>query len=163
MAPAVVYIHIGSPKTGTTYIQDVLWSNRDALKADGVLLPGRSRYARVGAARDLLKWDRRGGDLPETWRRLTDEVNRWSGRSAVISQELLFRASPNAISVMVQSFPKSRVEFVLTVRDLARLVPAQWQTSMRQRKSWTFEQYAAAVAGSDGQQAARGPPLLAAP
>ena len=62
MAPAVVYLHIGSPKTGTTYIQDVLWANREALEADGVLLPGHYRYARVEAARDLVKWDRDDGD-----------------------------------------------------------------------------------------------------
>jgi hypothetical protein len=53
----------------------------------------------------------------------------------------------------VQSFPKSRVEIVLTVRDLARLVPAQWQTAMRQRNTWTLKEYAAAVAGAEGQQA----------
>lgn len=153
MAPAVVHLHIGSPKTGTTYIQDVLWANREALEEDGVLLPGHYRYARVEAARDLVKWDREDGDLPETWRRLVGEVNRWSGRSAVISQEFLCWASPDQISAMVQSFRKSRVEIVLTVRDLARLVPAQWQTAMRQRNTWTLEEYAAAVAGSDGQRA----------
>lgn len=158
MAPAVVYLHIGSPKTGTTYIQDVLWANRAALEADGVLLPGHYRFARVEAARELVKWDPEDGELPETWQRLAGEVNRWSGRSAVVSQEFLCSATTEQISAMVQSFRKSRVEIVLTVRDLARLVPAQWQTAMRQRKTWTLEDYAGAVAGSnEGSQAKNAP------
>lgn len=154
MAPATVYLHIGSPKTGTTYIQDVLWANRDVLEADGVLLPGSSRYARVQAARDLLKWEQVDGDLPQTWRKFAGEVNRWPGRSAIISQEFLCWASADQIDAMVHSFPKSRVEIVLTTRDLARLVPAQWQTAMRQRNTWTLDEYADAVAGAaEGQQA----------
>jgi hypothetical protein len=154
MAPAAVYLHIGSPKTGTTYIQDVLWANREALESDGVLLPGSYRYARVQAARDLLKWEAADGDLPQTWRKLAGEVNRWPGRSAIISQEFLCWASAEQIAATVQSFPKSRVEIVLTTRDLARLVPAQWQTAMRQRNTWTLDEYADAVAGAaDGKQA----------
>lgn len=150
MAPATIYLHIGSPKTGTTYIQDVLWANRVALKADGVLLPGKSRYDRVQAARDLLKWDQVDGDLPKTWRQLANQVNRWPGRSAVISQEFLCGLSTDQIAAVVRSFPKSRVEIVLTTRDLARLVPAQWQTAMRQRRKWTLDEYADAVAGGEG-------------
>ena len=149
MAPATVYLHIGSPKTGTTYIQDVLWANREALEADGVLLPGSFRYARVQAARDLLKWEPADGNLPQTWRKLAGEVNRWPGRAAIISQEFLCWASVDQIEAIVQSFPKSRVEVVLTTRDLARLVPAQWQTAMRQRNTWTLDEYANAVAGAD--------------
>ncbi|MBA2774812.1 MAG: hypothetical protein H0U36_12330, partial [Nocardioidaceae bacterium] len=34
-----VFFHIGAPKTGTTYLQNVLFQNRPALKAAGVLYP----------------------------------------------------------------------------------------------------------------------------
>ncbi|MCZ3387281.1 MAG: hypothetical protein LH630_10040 [Actinomycetia bacterium] len=157
MAPDAVYLHIGSPKTGTTYIQDVLWANRQALKADGILLPGSYRYARVQAVRDLLKWEPIDGDLPQTWRKLAGEARRWSGRSAIISQEFLCWASTDQITAAVESFPKSRVEVILTTRDLARLVPAQWQTAMRQRNTRTLDEYADAVAGvAEGGQAKAG-------
>jgi hypothetical protein len=32
-----VFLHIGAPKTGTTYLQDVLWSNKAELSRRGVL------------------------------------------------------------------------------------------------------------------------------
>ncbi len=156
MAPAVVYLHIGSPKTGTTYIQNTLWANRAMLKDDGVLLPGQSRFARVQAASDMMKWHPDDGGLPQSWRRLSGQVTRWSGRSAVISQEFLYRANSEQIHAMVDSLGGGRVEVVLTTRDVARLVPAQWQTSVRQRSTWTLGEYADAVAGTDTDENAEG-------
>ncbi|MDT5104844.1 MAG: hypothetical protein QOI25_2357, partial [Mycobacterium sp.] len=32
MAPDRVYLHIGAPKTGTTYLQELLTANRPALR-----------------------------------------------------------------------------------------------------------------------------------
>ncbi len=156
MAPAVVYLHIGSPKTGTTYIQNTLWANRSVLKDDGVLLPGKDRFSRVEAAADMTKWLPADGDLPDTWQRLATQVSRWSGRSAVISQEFLYRANAEQIAAMVKSLGGGQVEVVLTVRDVARLVPAQWQTSVRQRSTWTLSDYADAVAGSTEEENAAG-------
>ena len=40
-----VYLHIGAPKTGTTYLQEVLFTNRARLAEHGVLYPGESRTA----------------------------------------------------------------------------------------------------------------------
>ena len=154
MAPAVVYLHVGSPKTGTTFIQSALWTNRLALKDDGVLLPGKARFARVYAAADMMKWHPEDGDLPETWQRMAALVSRWSGRSALISQEFLYRADADQIAAMISSLGGGRVEVVLTVRDIARLVPAQWQTSVRQGSTWTLSDYADAVAGvAEGEDA----------
>ena len=34
-----VFFHVGAPKTGTTYLQQVLFQNREALARDGVLYP----------------------------------------------------------------------------------------------------------------------------
>ena len=54
MAPSTIYLHIGAPKTGTTYLQDMLWANKDVLERAGVLVPGHYPYARVPAVRDVL-------------------------------------------------------------------------------------------------------------
>ena len=29
--PSRVFVHVGAPKTGTTFLQEVLWKNRKAL------------------------------------------------------------------------------------------------------------------------------------
>ena len=43
---AKVFLHIGLPKTGTTYLQTVMWADRERMRAQGVLLPGRERRDR---------------------------------------------------------------------------------------------------------------------
>ncbi len=145
MAPAVVYLHIGSPKTGTTYLQGSLWANQGVLAAEGVLL-GRSRAANNLAIGDLLKWQRGHGDLPTTWQRLREGAAAWDGGSLVLSQEHLHKISDAQYAALLESFPGARLEIVLTARDLARSVPAQWQSSVRQRYTWTLGEYADAVA-----------------
>ena len=35
-----VILHVGLPKTGTTYLQSIAWANKDVLREQGVLLPG---------------------------------------------------------------------------------------------------------------------------
>ena len=49
----VVYLHIGEPKTGTTFVQQVLWRNRSALAQFGIMLPGPRPLAHWRAAQDL--------------------------------------------------------------------------------------------------------------
>ena len=48
-----VFLHVGLPKTGTTYLQDCLWGNKQALAERGVLLPGRHRRRHLLASLDL--------------------------------------------------------------------------------------------------------------
>ena len=43
-----VFVHIGLPKTATSYLQTIIWSNRDELRARGVVVPGRSAATTCG-------------------------------------------------------------------------------------------------------------------
>ncbi len=45
-----VYLHVGAPKSGTTYLQQTLRTNRDRLEAAGVLVAGESHVELVHAA-----------------------------------------------------------------------------------------------------------------
>ncbi len=47
------FLHIGPPKTGTTYVQSILFGNRRELRQAGVLLPGRATAKHFGAVGDL--------------------------------------------------------------------------------------------------------------
>ncbi len=39
-----VFLHIGVPKSGTTYLQAGLWQNREPLRDQGLLFPGRGPF-----------------------------------------------------------------------------------------------------------------------
>ena len=47
------FLHIGAPKSGSSYLQSLLWRNRHALMRDGVYLPGRSQTDHFYAGTDF--------------------------------------------------------------------------------------------------------------
>ena len=64
-----VLLHVGTPKTGTSHLQDVLFRNRDRLREQGLLYPADRFDAHFLAALDLMQ-------LP--WGGLEDEgVGAW--------------------------------------------------------------------------------------
>ncbi|MEZ5094731.1 MAG: hypothetical protein R2731_00470 [Nocardioides sp.] len=50
MSPRVVYLHVGAPKTGTTYLQDRLTLNEDTLAGHGVHFPRAPGWCRRTAS-----------------------------------------------------------------------------------------------------------------
>src|SRR3954447_3567604 len=94
-----VFFHIGLPKTGTTYLQTLMWNNHQELKRQGVLLPGGSGREHLwarGAGREDPNLARRGPEAPQAWERLTEEINEWSD-TAVVSPEFFAAASPEQV------------------------------------------------------------------
>ena len=73
-----VYIHIGAPKTGTTFLQTAMWRNRSQLEAQGFLYPGKKRIDHYRASQVVR-------DVPAS--RLGDDADAWdrivSGASLV--------------------------------------------------------------------------------
>lgn len=138
----VVYLHIGEPKTGTTFVQQVLWRNRSALAQFGIMLPGPRPLAHWRAAQDLREVPQLANDpvgpFNGAWDRLVRQSLR-APRAAVISHELFCAATPEQAERAVASFPDTEVHVVLTVRDMAALLPAEWQETVKHRNdsSWT--------------------------
>lgn len=139
-----VFLHVGPPKTGTTYVQSVLWTNRKDLREAGVLLPGRGRTAHFSAAGDLRGRVKTrgggGGRLTGRWDRLAAEVREWPGTS-VISCEWLAPASDQQVERALASFGSAEVHVVATLRDLGRVVPAVWQEQVKNGKSFTMSEF----------------------
>ena len=151
MARQRVFLHIGSPKTGTTYLQEVLWTNRDTLREAGVSYPGSRADAHFLATQDLreLVWHGHVDEaVPGAWDRIVTEVRTWPGTS-VISHEMLASASPAAIKRALQSLAGLEVHVVLTTRDLARQVPAVWQEDVKNCGRLTFGEFTRSLRGLD--------------
>lgn len=129
-----VYLHVGSPKSGTTYVQRILDGNRDRLAEAGVLVVGRAHVDRVQAAlqvREHPVWR----DLPERrrdmWGRLVSEIREWSGESAVLSYELFSAASAAQAQRALADLADFDVHVVITARNPARAIPSAWQERLK--------------------------------
>jgi hypothetical protein len=141
------FLHVGLPKSGTTYLQAVLAENKPRL-ADraGLLFPGRGWRDQVKAVRDVRGQQGRGGSAADagSWQRLVDEISDWTG-NAVISMEWLGGAPTEQVARVVKSLAPSRVEVVITVRDLARTIPAAWQEFLQNSEVWSWTEFLGAV------------------
>ena len=128
-----LYLHVGAPKSGTTYLQHVLEANRERLAQDGVLVVGR-HLDRVHAAM-VVREDPRLEDLGpkahDSWQRLVREVREWKGATAVLSYELFAGASREQVARALAALDGVEVHVVITARDLGKAVPSAWQERLK--------------------------------
>lgn len=128
-----VFLHVGLPKTGTTYLQRTLWENKDALSEAGLLLPGRHRRRHLLASLDVRedpKLADRAGDVSAPWADLVAEALEWHG-DVLISHEFFGPASPDQVGRAVESLPGAEVHVLITARDMVGLAISRWQEYVR--------------------------------
>lgn len=140
----VVYIHVGAPKTGTTYLQDRLALNRSELASHDVHYPASS-FRQVDHFRPALDlkgsdWGGPPGHAEGHWDALMKRVRRLDG-TVIISHEILSAANAENIERAMNDLADSEVHVVYSARDLARQIPATWQESIKQRRRWSFGKY----------------------
>ncbi len=143
-----VYIHVGLPKTGTSYLQKTLWASQDRLSRAGVLVPGENQQFQRHAVWDLLGRRLRGVDQPEvpgSWQALLASVQTWQGEQVVLSEEFLVHAGPGVPQRLVKDFQPAEVHIVVTVRDLERVLGSMWQQNLAKARSWCWPEFVAAV------------------
>ena len=142
-----VFLHVGAPKTGTTYLQDRLALNAKSLASHGVHFPARHVLAdpalsQFRAALDLLGQDWGGppGHARGDWARLVRRIGRLEG-TVVVSHEILGPATPAHVRRALADLRGSEVHVVYSARDLGRQVPAAWQESIKQGRTWTYRRF----------------------
>ena len=131
------FLHLGTAKSGTTYLQELWWRHRSALRERGLLLPGVALRDHFHAAALVKGMDvivaELGPEERRTWTRLLAEVAAWDG-DALISHEHFSDSPADAARRAVEQAAASadEVHVLLTVRDLGRVLPSAWQQRVKQ-------------------------------
>jgi hypothetical protein len=138
-----LHLHIGAPKTGTTFLQSVLWQYRRSWPEYDVAYPVDSPEEMFHATLDVraLRWG--GVEHPEwagSWDRLCDRV---AGVDAdvVLSQELLAGADKAQVPRIVESFGDREVHIVYTLRSLVSMLRSDWQEQVKHRHTADWPEY----------------------
>ena len=121
-----------------------MWGNRAWLSSRGILLPGYSHQDHSRASRDLREARRAASDPADPWTGEWDVLTRQAlrgRRSAVISDELLAVCTARQADRAVRSLFPAEVHIVLTVRDFASLLPAEWQEKVKCRGTAPWEEW----------------------
>ena len=155
-----VYVHVGPFKSGTTFIQGVLYNNRDRLAANGVVLPRETWPEHIRSVVDLLRRQSKMRAPVVTdgeWDVLVDEVqSATDADTAVISMEFLCTASSDAVARLVDTLAPAEVHVIYTARDLVKVIPSAWQTVLRTGHAPAWDEWLASVR-SVAQQAPEAP------
>ena len=139
-----IFLHVGSPKTGTTFLQQVLWSQRDLAREQGLLLPLDSFHDHYLATLDVRGLTDRPDTPPRAagiWERVVGEARAWDG-DVLVSHELFAAATREQATAAVGAFgADAEVHVVLTARDLVRQIPAEWQEHVKHRDTLTYQEF----------------------
>lgn len=123
--------HVGTMKSGTTYLQSILQKNKSQLLANGWRYPGK-RLNQQHAVYDLVPnsvpWNvpasgKRDGKLASG---LAEQINKRADESIVISAEVLSCLDEAGIQQIVKTFGKPD-KVVFTIRSLSKVIPSAWQ------------------------------------
>ena len=145
MSATRVLLHVGTPKTGTTHLQDVLFRNRELLATHDIHYLADRHDAHFLAALDLMQltWGGLQIEAVGAWDRLAKDVRR-AGGTAIISHEILAHASKAHVARALESLGHgdgTEIHLVLSARDLARQIPAEWQENVKHRSTSSYAKF----------------------
>lgn len=139
-----VFLHIGLPKTGTTYLQGLLAANRKLLERSGLRYPLRHPESMFHAAVDLRgtheSWGIDSVATRHAWDRLVSDVLDETA-PALVSHENLSAADAEQVARVRESFPGRELHVVVTVRDLGRQLTAGWQEGVKSGSGASFDDF----------------------
>ena len=144
MAGPRVVLHVGAPKSGTTFLQRSLWNRKDELAAVGVRCVGEhSRdmfHAAIGIRGSEKFWKMDPAELRRTWEKLVEQARQGSG-TWVMSHEILAASSRKRAEKALADLDGLDVQLVYTARDLGRQVPSDWQERVKNGSTVSFREF----------------------
>ncbi len=141
-----VHLHVGTPKSGTSYLQDRLALNRGRLEQQGIDYIHTRRGNHFEAALDLIDetWAGEEKAARGQWEALALDARK-ARRDVLVSHEILAAAGPEHVARAMASFPDHEVHVVLTARDLGRQIPAEWQERVKHRGRRDYREFLRAL------------------
>ncbi|HYF73047.1 MAG TPA: hypothetical protein VD864_09505, partial [Nocardioides sp.] len=130
-----IYLHVGMPKTGTTFLQATFQASQDQLLRQGVefLPPTRREASWLSlSVLDQLDAERDPAAALGMWDRFVAAGTASRSPRLLVSDELLGGASEEQLRRLTRAISDREVHLVLTIRGLAKLLPSTWQQRIQQ-------------------------------
>jgi len=153
-----VFLHVGTAKSGTSYLQDLWWQHREELRERGLLLPGdgrRDHFAAAAVVKGMTAVVETLSDRErDAWRRLVEETRAWP-RDALVTNEHFSDSPPHAAAAALSDLTAAadEVQVLVTARDLGRVLPSAWQQRVKMGARQPYRRFLATVRrGEDDQK-----------
>jgi hypothetical protein len=147
-----VFLHVGVPKSGTSFLQATLRANADRLAERGVWYPTQQHRGLFHAALELTG-NHPGWGVPQqrvagSWAGLCEQA-RSRGGTSVFSNELFSNVKPADVPAALAHLDGLEVHVIVTARDLARQLPAEWQEGVKHGRGLRFDEFLSRVLDPD--------------
>ena len=137
-------LHVGLPKTGTTFLQALLAGHRDRLREAGVLYPfvrpGAMFHGAIEVRGSHELFGLSADEVAGTWQALCDRAREFPG-TTIISHEILAGATVEQIAAATEWLAGLEVHVVITARDLGRQATAHWQERVKLGDTRSFADF----------------------
>ena len=146
------FVHVGLPKTGTTFLQKAMWASRDNLRAAGLTVLMATPVDHFHATLALRGMLDASTDPPAAFTaldRLATAAESVSQGDAFLSHESLAPATPQQVGRLVDILGRFDVHVIITARDLARQIASGWQQRIQGRQTHSYEEFLDAVMRHD--------------
>ena len=145
---ARIFLHVGVPKSGTSFLQATLRANADRLVERGVWYPTQQHRGLFHAALELTG-NHPGWGVPQqrvegSWAGLCREARRRGG-TTVFSNELFSNVKAADVPAALAHLDGLDVHVIVTARDLARQLPAEWQEGVKHGRGLRFDEFLSRV------------------
>jgi hypothetical protein len=130
-----IMLHIGAHKTGTTSLQAALFAARNPLEEHGVInLVADGDETANPAARAVQRLPSSGSTgTPvdyNVWTTLVDQAKAHPNQMVSISAEAFAVSESPVIKQIVKDLGLGRLQVVITLRPLGKILPSQWQQDL---------------------------------
>ena len=150
-----LYLHVGLPKSGTTFLQGLMANNRTRLKERGFIYPFIRRETMFHTAVELRgqheRWGLPAEKIDGTWNLVLNRIRGFGG-VGIVSHELLAAATPEQVARVARDTEEFELHVVVTARDLSRQATALWQEEVKNGRRWSFEEFSQSLFGADGEE-----------
>jgi hypothetical protein len=138
-------------KSGTTYLQHGIINQLAELESAGWLYPLDFAPAQGAINQERAIYGLVGNQIPwvdqktqqrmhSQWLSLKAQIDN-SEKSILISAEALASMLEEGIELLLSQLPNREIKIVITARDLARVLPSSWQQSVRNGRTYSYEDY----------------------
>jgi hypothetical protein len=151
-----VFLHVGTAKSGTSFLQDLWWRHRDELRGRGLLLPGRRRdhFAAAAVVKGMTAVVETLSDRElDAWHRLLEETRAWPGDVLLTNEHFSDSPAEAAAAALADlTGAADEVHLVVTARDLGRVLPSAWQQRVKMGARQRYRRFLATVRRDEDDQ-----------
>lgn len=123
--------HVGTMKSGTTYLQNILQKNKQQLLTQGWRYPGKrlnQQHNIYDLVPDSVPWSvpssaKKSGELAKG---LANQIKKKSSENIILSAEVLSCLDEKGIEEVIGHFGQPD-KIIFTIRSLQKVIPSAWQ------------------------------------